>query len=56
MQSYAVNRTKKLILYNGLWHHSCVVAGDITTQSKQGQQAMPVSIQSILCCLCILHK
>jgi hypothetical protein len=28
-----------------------VVAGDITTQPKQGRKAMPMSSLSILCCL-----
>jgi hypothetical protein len=33
----AVNSTITLIFVTGLWHHSYMVAGDITTQSKQGR-------------------
>ncbi len=41
----------KLFFCTWLWHHSMVAAGNITTQPKQGRQAMPMCRLCILLCL-----
>jgi hypothetical protein len=45
--SYVVNRSINFIFFTGLWNHSQVVAGDITTQPKQSRQAGQISNLSL---------
>ncbi len=52
--SYVVNSTIKNLFCTLLRCHSYAVAGDITTQPKQGRQAGPMSSLCILLCLWVL--